>query len=187
MNPTCIKTYTGRIVDLDRLKPEDINPLDIAVALSRIPRFNGHTKQFYSVAQHCVLVAKHVPEEHAFAALLHDAAEAYMGDFTSHLKRALNGRHNYEWQDIEEGLNATIFRRFGIAYPWHESIAEADRRALHTEIRDLLGGFDGTFEATQERQPFEGFNVCGLDSDQAQTLWLSVFERLSGEPCLGSY
>lgn len=47
---TWIQTYTGvKFYPLDPVA-EDIRIEDIAHALSMICRFNGHSKQFYSVA-----------------------------------------------------------------------------------------------------------------------------------------
>lgn len=84
-----ILTYTGLHFPL--LKPEyfHFNILDIAHALSQLCRFTGHTSSFYSVAQHSVMVASLVPADQALAALMHDAAEAYLGDVSSPLKALL--------------------------------------------------------------------------------------------------
>ena len=59
---------------------------DIAHGLAFQCRFNGQTGTFYSVAQHSLMVMSLVPEELQFAALLHDAAEAYLGDMVKPLK-----------------------------------------------------------------------------------------------------
>ena len=50
-----IDTFGGRRIDLFNLRSEDININDIAMALSRLCRFGGHCREFYSVAQHSVL------------------------------------------------------------------------------------------------------------------------------------
>lgn len=79
-NNTVMKTITGKHIDLADPQESDFDIIDIAFALGRILRFNGHIRQDYTVAHHCLLMSHAVPEEHALEALLHDAAEAYMGD-----------------------------------------------------------------------------------------------------------
>src|SRR5688500_14252940 len=85
-----IRTYTGK--EFYPLKPEldKIDIEDIAHALSNLCRFTGHTKQFYSVAQHSVLASEFVrvydnPHLNLFV-LLHDASEAYICDISRPLK-----------------------------------------------------------------------------------------------------
>ena len=53
-----VYTYSGRLVDVLNPKPGDIAPEDIAHALACTCRFNGHSRGFYSVAQHSMLVAE---------------------------------------------------------------------------------------------------------------------------------
>lgn len=110
-----------------------IDDQDIAQALSRIPRFNGHTHQFYSVAQHCVLASQLVPPEDALAALLHDASEAYIGDMISPIKALLPG-----YRIIEQRIGVAIAERFGIDPEMPASVKQADLQLLATERRDLL-------------------------------------------------
>ena len=73
---------------------------DIANSLAMQPRFNGHLPKFYSVADHSIYVmrqAKKFLEHENFPdylkhkilirALLHDAAEAFISDIPSPVKR----------------------------------------------------------------------------------------------------
>ena len=106
---------------------------DIAHSLSNLCRFNGHTSTFYSVAQHSVLVSCIVPREHALAALLHDAAEAYCGDVVSPLKALLP-----VYQAIHNDIERTIFLQLGLEYPAPACVRDADIVALATEVRDLM-------------------------------------------------
>lgn len=88
-----IRTSTGRHLDLTGSTAADIDPLDLARGLARACRFAGQCDAFYSVAQHSVLASFHVPPQDALHALLHDAAEAYLGDLTGPLKRLLVSYH----------------------------------------------------------------------------------------------
>jgi 5'-deoxynucleotidase YfbR-like HD superfamily hydrolase len=85
------------------------------------------------VAQHCILVSYLVPQCLALAALMHDSAEAYMGDCTTPLKQQLS-----EYKTIENNIQQCIFAKIGLAYPMHSEIKRADIRALATEKRDLM-------------------------------------------------
>lgn len=53
-----MQTYTGRrFYPLDP-RPDEIDPEDIAHALSLLCRYGGHVDRFYSVAEHCVLMSE---------------------------------------------------------------------------------------------------------------------------------
>ena len=82
-------TFTGKLVNPLDLTPQDVDIRDIAHHLSNMCRWQGATRHFYSVAEHCVHVSRLVPTGYALLALLHDAAEAYMGDAIRPIKRRL--------------------------------------------------------------------------------------------------
>ncbi len=142
-------TRKGFAVDLMDPKPETISPGDIAGSLALQCRWGGHTKSFFSVAQHCVHVAEVVvllaqtegyPDELVsklrIAAVLHDAHEAYTGDISTPVKRVLGPAV----ADLERRLDSAIAERFGIDPDMmrHEIVKEADRILLVTEYRDLM-------------------------------------------------
>jgi hypothetical protein len=135
--------------------PAQIDPLDIAHALSRLCRFTGHVRVFYSVAQHSCLVAEIVqdlckaalgvpcPDVMCLAALLHDAPEAYIGDVSTPLKRALRGEGTIsEYDAIETRITNAIAERFGlVGSAWiFDAIKRADMIALATEHAALFDG-----------------------------------------------
>lgn len=124
-----MQTYTGeKFYPLDP-RPEEVNEQDIAHALSLICRYGGHSLAFYSVAEHCVLLSLAVPSEFALWALLHDAAEAYVGDMVRPLKRMLP-----HYSVIEDGVLAAILRRFDVEVgPIPDEVKEADNRIILTE------------------------------------------------------
>lgn len=128
-----IQTASGRYANLVAPLPHHIDIGDIAHALSNICRFGGHTREFYSVAQHSVLASRIVPSEFALAALLHDAPEAYVGDVTLPLKHLLP-----DYRAIETAIWRVIADCFDLPVDLPSCVKRADRVLLATERRDLM-------------------------------------------------
>lgn len=135
-----ISTFTGKQFWLTDPRPEDVCIEDIAHALANIGRFTGHAKRFYSVAEHSLKVAELVDARFKAWALLHDAAEAYVGDASSPLKRSA-GMEAY--RSIEDRILRCVFEQFGLHHGGDEvwippQVKEVDVRMLMTEKRDLM-------------------------------------------------
>lgn len=130
-----IPTYTGKRFSLARPDPVDVDIIDIAVALSRLPRFTGQTKKFYSVAQHSVLASLNCPE-YSMSALMHDSGEAYTNDITRPLKIGLGE----QLRQIEDAVYHAIAKRFGFIHWMPGEVKAVDNRLLATEARDLCVG-----------------------------------------------
>lgn len=133
MSATTIQIVSGKFLDPLNLKPEDIEIEDIARSLSKVCRFNGHSKDFYSVAQHSVLVSYIVPPEFALAGLMHDASEYIIADIASPVKPVFS---NY--YEVESHVMSVIAEKFGFAWPLPAPVRHADMVLLKTEKRDLL-------------------------------------------------
>lgn len=131
-----LQTFSGLAFIPSDPKPEMIDIVDIAVALSRESRFNGHTRSFwaYNVAQHSVFVSNIVPWEHRLWGLLHDASEAYLKDLTWSVKQEIRGAY----KPMEEKTERVIAEKFGLPWPMPACIKDADNIALATEKRDLM-------------------------------------------------
>lgn len=122
---------------------EEIDIADIGQSLSKLCRYNGHCRYPYSVGQHslCVslIVGKRAPE-HALWGLLHDAAEAYVGDMVRPLK------HTHAmgaFRDAEAGVMIQVAEHFGLAFPEPDIVKEIDDRILFSEADHILhGGYE---------------------------------------------
>jgi hypothetical protein len=115
--------------------PADIRIEDISHALSNQCRFAGHSREFYSVAEHSVRVSHLCAPEDALWGLLHDASEAYLSDVPAPLKEL----PEFEaYRAAERSLQDTIAVRFGLPIEQPRSVTEADRAMLGIEIHDLL-------------------------------------------------
>jgi len=173
-DPLIFMHHTAHYVNLTAPKPCDINILDIAHALARVNRFNGHTSESYSVAQHSVLVAQNVPEEHKLSALLHDASEAYLGDISTPLKQLLP-----DYKALEHKWQHAIAQAFGLPGIMHVCIKQADLRALATEKRDLFPGASAdTWHALDGAKPYPQ-QITPLGEYIAKRRFLDYFHRLT--------
>ncbi|MBQ1413064.1 MAG: hypothetical protein IIY93_07740 [Clostridia bacterium] len=141
-NKAYITTISGRRFDPTAPDREDIDITDIAHSLSLICRANGHFKAFFSVARHCVncekeAAARGYPVRVRLLCLLHDAAEAYMGDMTRPLKRQLP-----YYRECEARLIGDILAALDIDPPDEEEAAlvkEIDDAMLCHEFRIFNG------------------------------------------------
>ena len=132
-----LQTVSGRFVNPFDPDPAQLDIGDIARALANLCRFGGHSRVFYSVAQHSVIVSELVEQrggdvEDVFAALMHDASEAYLGDMPHPLKH--RSPLGAAFKAAEEHLEQAIRDRFSIKADVPE-IKRADRALLATERR----------------------------------------------------
>lgn len=155
-------------------RPEEIEPVDIAHALSLICRYGGHAQRFYSVAEHCVLLSRWVAPEHALWALLHDASEAYVGDMVRPLKRQLPDYEAAEGRVIE-----AVAARFGLTCPMPPEVKDADNRILLDERAAILGPVEYPW-AVEHLEPL-GVRVSGWSPPVAEDRYLERLMELAGD------
>src|SRR3954466_10341620 len=136
-----LQTVSGRWMNPFDPDPEQLDAGDIARALANQCRFGGHSRVFYSVAQHSVIVSRLVEErggdaEDAFAALMHDATEAYLGDMPHPIKH--RSPLGAAFKEAEDHLEQVLAQRFNIK-PNVPEIKKVGRALLATERRALSG------------------------------------------------
>lgn len=124
---------SGHHFDLSAPEDSSFTVGDIAHGLSLICRFGGQCSRPYSVAQHSVFVSRIVPEQHAYEALMHDAAEAFIGDIAKPIKNICP-----EFQALERRVEAAIFPRLGVPLLMSPEVKRADMIALATEQHQLM-------------------------------------------------
>ena len=146
-----MKTHSGINFNINSPKVEDIDIRDIAVSLSKQCRFNGHCHGFYSVAQHSLLVSDYC--ENKLWGLLHDAAEAYIGDIVSPVKRQLQLVSN-----LEQSILRLIAQKYNLPWPMPLEIVWVDKRMYDTEARDLMG-MTGGQPYLETIMPFEDYKL----------------------------
>jgi hypothetical protein len=138
MSPTATITWTYREFDIFNPKSWVFDINDIAQALSHQCRFNGHV-DFYSVAEHCVRVSEILEAEKCVVntqlmGLLHDGAEAYLGDVPGPWKKhvSINGR---PVEEVEKEMELKMFEQLHIEYSdfaW-DLVKKADKAAYLEE------------------------------------------------------
>lgn len=185
-----ILTYTGKVFWFDEIRPEAIDIRDIAHALSHICRYTGQVNMFFSVAQHSLLVAEKMPGGPAkkLVALLHDAAEAYMSDLSSPLKKWLEHEGSLAYSTTQDKITAAIYNKFGVT-DIPSDVRLYDLAACVFEAEGFMGRSPGELQAYGFPmevqglwQPWDPRGFAGTNSDrefwEVETEFLRRFEAL---------
>ncbi len=137
-----IMTHTGVLFDPFNPDPALIRIEDIAHHLSHVCRYTGACNRFYSVGAHSLFVMRIIEERYpdnrelALWALLHDAAEAYLVDLPTPIKRHPQFAF---YREMEWKVLKAIAQRFGLRtllYP--VEVKRADEDALCYEWAELM-------------------------------------------------
>lgn len=173
--PIC--TATGRVFWPLDPRPDEVSLEDIAAALSRLCRFGGHCRVFYSIAQHSVHVAALVHARAPHAALwglMHDAAEAYLLDIPGPVKHSPTMA---PYREAEAALKVVIAAAFRLPEQIPDEVRWADRVMFATETRDLMTACRPEFWAPDEAPRVEA--ITAWPPERAEAEFLAAYCRLS--------
>lgn len=153
-------------------KPSEIRIEVIAHALAMQCRYAGHCIRFYSVAEHCVHMARAVSKPNKLWALLHDASEAYLTDVIRPLKPHLPG-----YYEAEKRVMDAVIDRFGLASVMPSEVKNADNRILVDERTQNM-------VQTPHEWVSDGLEPLGVDlmfwpPDAAKMKFLSCFRTIT--------
>lgn len=175
-----IQTRSGKAFTPTAPRLEDLDIGDIAWSLAHQPRFKGHTKKPYTVAEHCVRMSYMVSEEAALWALLHDAAEAYIGDIPAPLKHLAPGLEECE-NKIMELVEHKWCPTLSVVQA-HE-VKVCDKWIVHEEAKVLMGPRPRPWFPQPEftpRVPFpSNIEHVGMAAKDAFALFLDRFYELA--------
>jgi hypothetical protein len=169
-----VLTWTGAAFEYDN--PTEIHVEDIAHHLSHVCRYGGATRFHYSVAQHSLHIAWALWRDHqdpflSLDGLLHDAAEAYVGDMPSPLKQKFP-----EFVEYEKRLDAHIRAVLdfdGIPVPLREDpiTKHYDMRILLDERSLLLPNARHAWNLPDNLQPL-GIEIAPKHPSEVKRAWL---------------
>lgn len=172
-----MQTATGRqFWPLDP-RVDEIFIDDIAHSLGMACRYAGHCLQFYSVAEHCVLMTRWLESngyswDEQLTALLHDAPEAYLVDVPRPVKPFLS-----EYKAIENRLWIMLAGKFGVSPNMPSIVKFADEAILADEQAQNMAPCVAPWNL--EHGPL-GVTLQFWQPARAKAEYLSEFERLTG-------
>lgn len=168
-----IETNLSRPFMYDKPEDHDYNIYEITHALSNICRFTGHSNEYYSVAQHSVLMAREAPKHLKLLFLLHDATEVYVGDMNAPLKQIFPA-----FKVLEKKIGKAIFKAYKLN-PTQEELEQLkvmDIRMLMTEKKYLMGDlYWGGW--TAEYPPLD-IKIQPWSPRKARKMFLKEFDRI---------
>lgn len=195
-NTIFMHTAAGKKVYPFAMTEDQVDIETIARHLACQSRWLGATRHrfiperiSYSVAEHSVYVSDFVVQEMgrpdlAFDALMHDAAEAYIGDMIRPLK--YSPAFHKTFKTLERKVEAVIARKFNIAMPIPADVKFADNAVCMAEWeqivpRDTSERWSADVIKHGEIVKAAPIGISMLQPYEAYKLFMSTYEKLSGQ------
>lgn len=132
---------SGRAIDLLNPSEYTFTITEVNDLLSKVRRFNGYG---ITVAQHSVMVADTILKITgnpylAMMGLLHDTAEAYIGDISTPVKQVLGEPLSQLETSIRSAISLQLFPQANYLISGYEVVVKwVDMMALRYELNDLI-------------------------------------------------
>lgn len=173
-----VMNASGCLINPYDLKDSDFDPRIIAQTLSRVCRFWSQTSEFYSVAQHCLVMETLFDDiELKKWAMLHEIFEGLTGmDIPTPVK------HSPEMESYRIAENKALLQAahiFSLEPPVPEKIKVMDKRLMVTEALRFMNTVN--YDWTQIAEPLP-LSIIGkpMDMKEAEiaflTRWYELFD-----------
>lgn len=145
---------------------------DLAHGLANQCRYGGHSKFFYSIAQHCFYASFLAPAAHRFEALMHDAHESVCLDMMTPLKIICP-----DYARIEKKGESAMRAAFGLPEHMSPEVKRVDLEMLATEYDQLMPREDQPWDVVRGVERMPG-RIQMWSPNVAKTMWLRRFAEL---------
>lgn len=155
----------------------------IAHALGQTARYRGNTDEFYSVAEHSVLVSllmQEVTGGDPKEGLFHDATESVLPDVSSPFKQLFP-----DLRRVDNDFNRSVRRAFNLPEEKSQQCKHADWLALFLESATILPGrgtdFEDPYNFRQEAlrlKEKDGWGIVCLSWREAKAAFLQRHRQL---------
>jgi len=180
-----IETRSGVQFNLSDPRADDIYINDIAHGLSLLCRYVGQCRQFYSVAEHSILCSKMAEDEGLpvsvqLACLLHDAAEAYLGDLSGPLKALLRDSGADLLDLLESAMMSVVLEGLGLEGKcrFTSDVERIDKAMLAVEVGCLMES-RGQWLPSDWPQAGPTCRVIGYPQESVEAMFLGRYVDLA--------
>lgn len=141
-NRTWIALNNSYNIDLSNFEVENTDIYIIAHSLSLLCRFTGHCRTHYSVADHSVRLSLKITDpKMSLTGLMHDSAEAFLGDISRPVKNLIR-QHTSVLDEVEDHILSLLADKFGFIFPIPSQVKALDDKLLSTESNLIPGNHE---------------------------------------------